>query len=380
MLYNLAKSLKMKLSYLKKIIDEQYWTDFGIVDIKSVQGALAEHEGVFEEWLEKGYAANMSYLKRMQNDRFHPQNKLPDVKSVIVLLAWYSSSGGGYDSGPGVRPNRGKESTIRSKNWPITGKVARYAVGRDYHKVLKKKLIQLSNQLKIQVPGLETYASVDSGPTVDRVLAQVAGLGFFGKNSMIISPKRGSYFFIASLMVNQELPVTKKQQMPNCGTCNKCMVACPTDAIVAPGVIDARRCISYLTIENKGGIPVEFRRAVGNRLFGCDICQEVCPFNIGRAGQQQVRIQEIKMDQGGGFSLDLREILAIETDEQFLQKFAGTPFMRAKRWGLLRNACVVAGNSGDVSLIADLEVVIDREQDEMLKEHARWAIDELRRV
>lgn len=332
------------------------------MDIRSVQKVLAEHEGVFEQWVERGFSADMDYLRRMQKDRFHPENKLLDVKSVIVLLAWYG-------------PN--PPSPPLSRGGMKEGVVARYAVGRDYHKILKKKLIQLSNQLKSEMPGLETYASVDSGPTVDRVLAKTVGLGFFGKNSMIISPRRGSYFFIASLMVNQELPMTKKQQMPNCGSCNKCMVACPTDAIVKPGVIDARRCISYLTIENKGGIPVELRKAMGNRFFGCDICQEVCPFNVGRADQQEVRINELKSDLGVGLELDLREILAIETDEQFFNKFAGTPLMRAKRRGLLRNACVVAGNSGNVSLVTDLESVLEREEDEMLKEHARWAIKEL---
>jgi len=291
---------------------------------------------------------------------------LPEVKAVIVLLAWYGSEGG-----PGGGSMDGAKGGM--------GKVARYAGGRDYHKILKKRLIQLSDQLKVEIPELKTYASVDSGPTVDRVLAQAAGLGFFGKNAMLINPRRGSYFFIASLMVSADLPETKKKQMPNCGSCNKCMMACPTKAIVAPGEIDARRCISYLTIGNKGGIPVELRSAVGSRLFGCDICQEVCPFNVGRAGRQEIRIEPLRPTSGCGPDLHLREILSIKTDEEFLQKFAGTPLMRAKRRGLIRNACVVAGNSGDASLIPDLKRIVEREEDEMLKEHARWGINELNR-
>ncbi len=158
------------------------------------------------------------------------------------------------------------------------------------------------------------------------------------------------------------------------------IVESPTGAITAPGVIDARKCISYLTIENKGGIPVELRPKLGNRLFGCDICQEVCPFNIGRAGKQEVLIRELKGEYGVGESLDLREVLAIENDEEFLKRFAGTPLMRAKRRGLLRNACVVAGNSGDSELIPYLQQVMDREKDSMIKEHAQWAFQTLKNM
>jgi epoxyqueuosine reductase len=294
----------------------------------------------------------MGYLETMKDDRYHPENKLPHVQSVIVLQAWY-----GMDEGGGI---------------------ARYARGRDYHKVLRKRLVTLSDWLKTQDSGISTYISVDSGPTVDRVLAEVAGLGFFGKNTNLIDPSKGSYFFIASLMTNTKLPLTEKRRMPSCGDCKKCIIACPTGAIVAPRVIDARRCIAYLTIESKEGIPVELRPKIGNRLFGCDICQEVCPFNEGRASKQGIRIDELKAESGVGDNLDLVEILAIETDEQFRKRFAGTSLMRAKRRGLLRNACVVAGNSGDKSLIPVLEGVAEREADEVLKEHASWAIKKLK--
>jgi len=165
--------------------------------------------------------------------------------------------------------------------------------------------------------------------------------------------------------------------MPTCGDCRKCFSACPTGAIVAPGVIDARRCISYLTIENKGGIPLELRASLGDRLFGCDICQEVCPFNESRAHHQKVMIGPLKKESGIGGSLNLKELLTIETDEAFLEKFAGTPLMRAKRRGLLRNACVVAGNSGEPSFIPLLKKVIEREEDAMIQEHAEWAIEQL---
>jgi len=346
MLYN--HFMVINSAKLRAFVEGQGWSGFGIASISEVEVALKVHEGIFEGWLEQGFQADMAYLEAMKNDRYHPENKLPDVQSVIVLQAWYGSVG--------------------------QGNVARYARGKDYHKVLKKKLLALSDWMKKQDAEIDTYVSVDSGPTVDRVLAEVAGLGFFGKNTNLIDPSKGSYFFIATLMTNAELPATERLRMPSCGDCRKCTTACPTGAIVAPRVIDARRCIAYLTIESKEGIPVELRPMIGDRLFGCDICQEVCPFNEGRVEKQEIRIKELKAESGVGENLDLAEILAIENDEQFLERFAGLPIMRAKRRGLLRNACVVAGNSGDKSLIPLLENVMKRETDNMLKEHAQWAI------
>jgi len=346
--------MKIDLKSLEEFIKSQDWTDFGIVSISMVKQALSEHEVLFDKWVESGYMANMDYLVNMKEDRYHPKNKLPDVKSVIVLTAWYGRGGKNNDA-----------------------VIARYAMGKDYHKILKKKLLKLSEWMRGKDKNVETYLSVDSGPTVDRILAQVAGLGFPGKNSNLIDPRKGSYFFIASLMVNKVLPETERIRMPNCGDCKRCAVACPTDAIVSPGIIDARKCISYLTIENKEGIPVEFRQKIGNRLFGCDICQEVCPFNEGRAGRQEILIDELRNYNGAGDDLSLQEILSIETDEAYLNRFAGTPLMRAKRRGLLRNACVVAGNSDNKAIIPFLKNLIDRESDDMLIEHAKWAIEQL---
>lgn len=343
---------------LQQFLKGQGWSFFGVVSSASLYDAFRRHEAVFESWEKQGFAAGMDYLKKMQPDRFHPENKLPDIKSVVVLGAWYASAG---------RPLYSTDA----------GRVARYAVGRDYHNVLKKKLKQFADWLALQAKDARATVSVDSGPTVDRVLAEAAGLGFFGKNSCIINPGKGSYFFIASVMATLALTPTPVRRMPNCGSCNRCSVACPTGAIVAPGVIDARRCISYLTIENKDGIPPELRPKIGNHLFGCDICQEVCPFNVGRAGRQTVLIPELHAENGAGDSLSLRAVFSLENDEQFTARFAGTPLMRAKRRGLLRNACVVAGNSGDRSLIPDLEKIMARENDPMLREHAAWALERL---
>jgi len=346
---------------LSQFIESQGWSFYGIVDFEFAQSKLQDHRPIFEAWIKKGFHAGMDYLPRMTEDRFRPERKLPKAKSVIVLAAWY-----------------GYEQNICSISH---GKVARYAGGRDYHKVLRKKLITLSDWLKNQSASAslmcENYVSVDSGPMADRALAEMAGLGFFGKNSCLINPSRGSYFFIASLLTTVVLAPTAKKPMPNCGDCANCRNACPTSAIRADGMIDANRCISYLTIENKGAIPIELRSKIGNRLFGCDICQEVCPFNIGRAKRQEIRIAELRPETGVGESLDLAEILSIRTEEAFLKRFAGTPLMRAKRIGLLRNACVVAGNGGGTVLIPLLKKLLDEETDPMVREHAEWAIRQL---
>ncbi len=356
---------------IESFIIEQGWSMFGITSFEEIQKSLKKSEKIFKEWIKKGFEADMDYLKRMEEDRYHPDRQLPDVKSVIVLGAIYS------DGGPDGRPNWGS-----NRGGSPIGIVARYAVGRDYHKVLKKKLIDLSDFLKTRNPKFETrtYVSVDSGPTVDRVLAEVAGLGFFGKNTCLIDPSKGSYFFIASILTNLDLTPTSKRQMPNCGNCQNCLKNCPTGALAAPGKLDARKCISYLTIENKGSIPEDLRSKIGNRLFGCDACQEACPFNQGRAHHQTITINKLKSEYGAGELLDIKEVLSIKSDEQFTERFAGTPLMRAKRRGLLRNACVVAGNSGNKELISYLEKVFERESDEMLKEHAEWGIEQLLKI
>ena len=351
-----------RMDVKKEIIDfikRQGWNFFGIVSRERLQDFLEKHQKIFKQWISDGNHGTMDWLLRMEEDRYHPEKKLPGLKSVIVLAAQYEY-----------------EQIICSKD---DGVVAAYAAGRDYHKVLKKKCIELTKWIKFNDKEAQTYVSIDSGPTPDRVLAEAAGLGFFGKNTMLISPDKGSFFFIASVMTNLALVETQNfasLPMPNCGSCRKCIDVCPTGALKGDGSIDARLCISYLTIENKEGIPVGLRPKIGNRIFGCDICQAVCPFNLKKP-KNEVVMEGLRGEVGVGHTLDLREVLLMETDEQFLEKFQGTPLMRAKRRGMLRNACVVAGNSKNRQLIPFLERVIDRETDAMLKEHAEWAIERL---
>jgi len=360
-----ANPFKMIIKKLEQFIKNQGWSFYAVTDIGTVKKNLKKHQVVFDEWIKKGYEADMHYLQKMEEDRFNPENKLPDVRSVIVLGALYMQPAISAPKGP-----------LRGNQQSAKGIVASYARGRDYHNILKKKLLELSNHLKTQNSKAETYISVDSGPTVDRVLAECAGIGFFGKNCNIINPSRGSYFFIAILMTNVDLPSTPVLRMPNCADCQKCQKACPTGALVGPGVLDARKCVSYLTIENKDGIPVELRSKIGNRLFGCDSCQECCPFNMR---DLRLKIKDLSPECGVGDSLDLKKILSIVSDEEFTKIFAGTPIMRAKRRGLLRNACVVAGNSGDKSLATYLKKLVEREDDDILKEHAQWAIGQLKK-
>jgi epoxyqueuosine reductase len=357
---------------LDEFIKNQGWSFYGIADIKTIDTALRKHRIFFDEWIKKGYEADMRYLEKMEGDRYHPENKLPDIKSIIVLGAWYA----------------GQDSGLRTQDSADKGVIAKYAVGKDYHNILKKKLIELSDYLKSnsnkhRTSNIEcrTYISVDSGPTADRALAEIAGLGFFGKNTNIINPSHGSFFFIASVMMNLELEPTSKIRMPNCGNCRNCIKNCPTGALAGPGILDARKCISYLTIENKEGIPVELRPKIGNRLFGCDACQNCCPFNL-RNSKFEIRnstsiIPELTSDYGAGESLDIKDVLSIKSDEEFTEKFAGTPLMRAKRRGLIRNACVVAGNGCNRSLIPYLQKIAEKD-DGMLKEHAEWGINRLK--
>ncbi len=369
----------MDLIRLEQFIISQGWSFFGVADFKSVQEKICTHRKIFDEWVKKGFHAGMDYLPRMAEDRHQPDRKLPEAKSAIILAAWYSNELGARSLELGAKPSSKKNSLLAapSSQLPARGVVARYAAGRDYHKVLRKKLIELSDWLKLNDPTAQTYVSVDSGPLADRVLAEAAGLGFFGNNACLINPSKGSYFFIASFLTTLALEPSITKPMPNCGDCKKCKIACPTGALKGGGVIDANRCISYLTIENKGPIPIEFRQAMGNRIFGCDACQEVCPFNVGRAHSQEIRINDLKSENGVGESLDLAEVLSIRTDDGFLKRFAGTPLMRAKRFGLVRNACVVAGNSGDRTLVPILQQLIENESDGILKEHAKWALSQL---
>lgn len=248
------------------------------------------------------------------------------------------------------------------------GIVSRYAWGRDYHNVLRKKLKTLVALLESKHASARFYA--DTGPVLDRAAAFRAGVGWYGKSTMILTEEQGTWVFLAEIITDLNLEYTKPLKK-NCGSCTRCIDACPTGAIVAPYQVDARRCIAYLTIENRGGIPRELRSQVGTRVFGCDICQDVCPVNRYAAADGEA---DFRPRPGVGPSIPLLPLLEI-TEEEFRQRFQGTPLMRAKRLGLRRNAIVALGNAGDPAAIPALRrLLLDSSEDPMLREHAAWAL------
>ncbi len=266
------------------------------------------------DFIEKKRHGDMHYLEDYKK-RVSPQQLLPNAKSIIVIGINY------YREVPPTPPGHGR--------------IARYAYGRDYHKVLKKILKQLAAHLQKIEPTAQVKLCVDSVPILEKAYAEKAGLGFIGKNTTLINPEIGSFFLLGEIITTAEFDYDASKA-GSCGTCTRCIDACPTQAITSPGQLDATRCISYLTIEKRGEIPEEFHKPMGNLIFGCDICQEVCPYNIQFAKPLQLKeFQQVKI---AGSSIDLNEILAINSDEEYLEKFAGSPLMRTKRTGLQRNA------------------------------------------
>jgi epoxyqueuosine reductase len=251
------------------------------------------------------------------------------------------------------------------------GRVSRYAWGADYHDVILRKLHQLAEWIDGQLERRLTYrAYVDTGPLLERELAQRAGLGWMGKNTNLISPKMGSYFFLGELLLDLELEPDAPFAEDRCGTCTACLDACPTGALTAPRTLDARRCISYLTIEQRGAIPEGIRPLIGDWVFGCDVCQEVCPWN-GRFARP-AREPAFKPVHA---TLDLVEMLTLDEDA-FRNRFRETPLWRARRAGLLRNAAVVLGNLGDATAVPALERALS-DPEPVVARHAIWALGHL---
>jgi epoxyqueuosine reductase len=248
------------------------------------------------------------------------------------------------------------------------GRVARYARSADYHDVLRDRLNQLLAWVRSHVPGCTGRGVVDTAPLLERDFARRAGLGWFGKNTMLINKHLGSYFFLGALLLDFDLRPDPPHETSHCGTCTACLDACPTDAFVSPGAMDARRCISYLTIELRGAMPQELRSGVGEWIFGCDVCQEVCPWNR-RTPETSDPDLSPRPDLT---SLDPAEVLTM-SEEQFRGRFRGTALMRAKRRGLARNAAVVLGNRGDPSALPVLRRALD-DPEPAVREAAAWAI------
>jgi epoxyqueuosine reductase len=305
------------------------------------------HAAEFEAWLEAGYAGTMTYLARGRADRLDPTRLLPDARSVIAVALSY------------------KPATEE----PSWRGVAAYARGRDYHDVLRERLVSLVTFLR-EAAGSEVKArvAVDTSAVLERDLAARAGLGWIGKNTNLLSPELGSLFFIGILLTTAELGAD--ETLPDrCGTCTACLDACPTGAFVAPYVLDARRCVSYLTIEHRGEVETTLRPQIGEWLFGCDVCQDVCPWNAkARPSREPAFAPAAPLESPA-------EILAL-TSERFRARFQGSAMSRAKRAGLLRNAALMLGNRGDAAALPALARAVS-DADATVRDAAAWAIERI---
>ncbi|HET6573936.1 MAG TPA: tRNA epoxyqueuosine(34) reductase QueG [Fimbriiglobus sp.] len=322
----------------------------------------------FEAWLDAGYAGEMAYLHQYRAERRHPRSVVEEVRSVLML--GMEHGGGARGKGQGAREERA--SSLAPCPLPLApGRVAAYAHGPDYHRFVWDRENELADWLMREVPGCVALGVTDTAPLLERDFARRAGLGWVGKNTMLINTERGSFFFLGALLTDLELRSDPPHEASHCGTCTACLDACPTGAFPESGVLDARRCVSYLTIELRSPIPAELREGVGDWLFGCDVCQDVCPWNRHAAAGPIAFPSDPSLA-----TLDPVELLSL-SDAEFRQRFRGTSFFRARRSGLLRNAAVVLGNVGDERALPTLEKAA-HDDDEVIRDAARWAIDKIR--
>ncbi|MDB6125690.1 MAG: tRNA epoxyqueuosine(34) reductase QueG [Pedosphaera sp.] len=314
----------------------------------------------FERWIASHHHGEMAYLERNAHKRVDPQQVLTDAKSIISLAVSYEPTG---------RESDIPHSALRTPHFP--GLVARYARYSDYHDIIAEPLKTLTDFInQLGGEGTRSLWYVDTGPLLERDIAQRAGLGFVGKHTNVISRRLGNWIFLSEIITTLKLEPDAPEKN-HCGSCTRCISACPTGAITAPFQLDARRCISYLTIELKGSIPIEFRPAIGNRIYGCDDCLAACPWNrFAQEGQMMQPHSRPDLT-----APDLLELLSLD-DAGFKQKFAGTPMLRTKRRGLLRNICVALGNVGDASALPAL-IRASQDAEPLIAEHARWAIEQI---
>src|SRR5579885_2250056 len=355
-------------------------------DMARVTGAesFPEAERVIKERIAQGLMDGLPWFTAERSEvSCHPDALLPEAKSIIALAMLYLSE----------QPD---EETEQASERGPRGRISRYAWGDDYHEVIKPKLQQFAEWLRAyarQELGEEaqTRLFVDTGRMVDRAVAQRAGLGWYGKNTNILTHGWGSWVFLAEIVTNLPLPEEEFDAplKANCGKCELCLHACPTGALPAPYVLDNRRCISYLTIELRGSIPLELRPLMGNLIFGCDICQQVCPVNVVAerrlglrgdvpAGTRSVTFRprrEFAPRPAIGGNPELIPLLKL-SEEEFRERFRGSPIKRAKRRGLLRNVCVALGNSGDRSAVPALCEALHHEE-ALVRGHAAWALGQL---
>jgi len=330
----------------------KHWAaEAGFDDCRFAKAGTASHAQEFLDWIEHGKHGEMAWLERNPHRRCDPREVLPGCRTVICLALNYF---------PGNNPF--------PENHPGGYRIARYAWNNDYHDLIEKKLRELDQKLQ-SLGGTQKFY-VDTGPVLERDFASDAGLGWNGKSTMQIHRRLGTWFFLADVLTTLDLTPDAPIR-DHCGSCTRCMSACPTQAITAPRQLDARRCVSYLTIEHKGPIPHEFRRAIGNRIYGCDDCLQACPWNRFASTSREASFHARE----SVFSMQMRDFLSL-TDESFRTLFAKSPIKRIKRPAFLRNVCVALGNTGTAD---DLPALRQAAQDPhpLVADHALWAITEI---
>lgn len=318
---------------------------------------LSAAEARLQAWLEKGFEGSMDWMAKHGSKRTHPEMLHEGTISIISVRMDYLPS-----------TNEDMWAVLHDNNRAY---ISRYALGRDYHKLMRKRLQQLADKMSQAIGPFGYRVFVDSAPVMEKPIAQNAGLGWAGKHSNIINRDAGSWFFLGEIYTDLALPEDAAHEENHCGTCTSCIEACPTAAIVAPYQVDARRCISYLTIEHPGSIPVEFRPAIGNRIYGCDDCQLVCPWNrFATSSQEQDYQPRYNLD-----TATLVELFAWD-EATFLQNTEGSAIRRIghERW--LRNIAIALGNASTTPSV--IEALIKRETDnsEIVREHVQWALQQ----
>lgn len=329
----------------------------------SMAGVVAAEPGrrlhAYLQWIDAQYHGLMGYMARPDRvvRRRDPNVILDGVQSIICVALDYKTIG----------------LPARIARDPARGRISNYAWGVDYHDVMTPRLETIAQWLQEQMQSeTRVRVYVDTGAILERDHAESAGLGFTGKNTMLIGPRRGSFFFLGEILTTVALAPDEPKLLPGCGTCRRCLDACPTAAFPRPYVLDARRCISYLTIELKEWIPAELRPLIGNWVYGCDVCQDVCPFNRFAPQSHEPLFRPDDLDRAAPPLLDL---LALD-EEQFAQRFAQSPIKRIKRYRLVRNACVAAGNWGSQKAVPVLTRLLEDEHP-VVRGHAAWALGEI---
>jgi len=333
---------------------KQWGKEIGFAEVGITDIDLSDHEAQLQRWLDNGYHGEMSYMAAHGMKRARPAELVPGTQRIISVKMNY------------LPPEASFAKALANKN---TAYISRYALGRDYHKVIRNKLKKLGLRIEQEVGQLGFRPFVDSAPVLERQLAEKAGLGWRGKNSLLINKQAGSWFFLGELFVDLPLPIDPPNSEEGCGKCTACLTLCPTGAIVEPYVVDARKCISYLTIELQGPIPEQFRPLLGNRIYGCDDCQLVCPWNrFGKLTEED--------DFKPRKNLKDKELLALFNwpEEVFLKNTEGSPIRRIgfERWQ--RNLAVGLGNAPASQEIIDTLKSALSHSSELVKEHIEWAL------